>query len=625
MLTLRVTLPLLLLALGCAEMAAPVHDLPPLGGPCNVASGACQLPWPSSAFEVVDTTSPTGVRLDLSDEADFATFWSHLEDEGIDGASSATTILTWSRQGLGGGLPPSAEHSVDAAASIQLVQLPVSEGGAWERIAFQSEQIPSSNGSALLALTPLRPLTPSAHFAVFVTDRVHDAQGNALTAESTFEPLLRHSREDNVDEGAWTHTQALLAFADEQLGLDRESIVQCWDFRTRSIEPVVADLRGMVEQQGARLAAAEPRATIVADEVSDGLRRIDLRFPVPVWRVGPHGPLLRDELGAPRWETEVEIRGIVLVPDTATAVDPAQLVIFGHGLGADASLMVPTIRSFDLHSGPYAVALIDWDLHGDRGRGLQDILTITTDLEMRTFADALLQSLADVPVLEHEVRALGLPITAAPPLYLGQSLGAFLGVPLAAAYGDLSGVALNVGGGGLGTVLRLGTVIETIGLRAGIEDLAAADPAEDLPEDLAYTTLLVMSQLGLDPADPLSYAAFATGEGLVQRSGQPPPILLQESLGDGIVPNLATDSLARALGLPFALPSPREVPGLSSFSSPSCGEFPSALTVWDYSEVPFEAHLLLEDDGARTQIERWFASVVDGSPSIVFEGQSCGN
>lgn len=614
--------PLLLsISWGCVPEPPPLWELQAAPQECNDANAACVLPWPSSAFEVADPSSATGVRLELSDEADFATFWSHVSADEPDGASPNSPILAYSPLGLSGGFPASALASVAEGASIQLVRLPTSEGDSFERLPFLTEQVHSAEGSALLIVSPSRPLPFAAHIGVFVTRRVRDGRGEGLEPAASFAPFLASERPSDIGEARWDRAQSLLGFAEDELLLPREELAMVWDFHTRSSAQVAGDLLAMLRWADGDLEEPSTPPVVTVDAVEDGLRRVDVHFEVPLWRDGPHGRLLRDGEGAPMPVGTTEIRGIVLLPETE---EEAQLLVFGHGLGAEASLMVPTLKALDLAAGPFAVALIDWDLHGQRGRGVQDVVAITGELEMRAFADALLQSIVDVRYLEHAVRGLDLPISEAGPLYLGQSLGAFLGVPIAGTWPAVRGAALSVGGGGISNVLRLGTVVETLGLRLGIEARAAADPPGDLPMDLAYTVLLVMSQLGLDPADPLSYAALARGvEG---DRGSPVPMLLQESVGDGIVPNPTTDTLARALGLQLATPSVRSIDGLATLPSPACGGAGAALSVWDYSPDGFEAHLLLDDEGAQHQIIQWLRTVAAGggaTAELVFPGQSC--
>ena len=53
-----------LLTTACGGGGSPTIDVP---AECNPLGGVgCVTPWPSSAYLRADTTSPTGVRLDLA-------------------------------------------------------------------------------------------------------------------------------------------------------------------------------------------------------------------------------------------------------------------------------------------------------------------------------------------------------------------------------------------------------------------------------------------------------------------------------------------------------------------------------------------------------------------------------
>jgi hypothetical protein len=119
---------------------------------------------------------------------------------------------------------------------------------------------------------------------------------------------------------------------------------------------------------------------------------------------------------------------------------------------------------------------------------------------------------------------------------------------------------------------------------------------------------MVMSQLALDPGDAIHLAGHWQADPLPSRRVDPPALLLQESLWDGIVPNATSETLARALGLPLAEPSPSVVPLLPTVTTPTCGAPASAMAQWYVSDDDFAAHLAMEDEGVQDQLLRWLAS-----------------
>ena len=120
--------------------------------------------------------------------------------------------------------------------------------------------------------------------------------------------------------------------------------------------------------------------------------------------------------------------------------------------------------------------------------------------------------------------------------FVGHSSGSIVGVPFLAVNTDVITGTLNVGGGGIGDLLRdseaFGPDIEAGLIAAGLT------PGTSLYDDYWRN-----AQTVIDGSDPLSYAADAAANHA---------ILSQKVIDDTHVPNSATDRLVAAMSLPAA-------------------------------------------------------------------------
>ncbi len=578
---------------------ATVGEAPDAGAPdgpvylgCNVVAAPCALPFPSSVLSRHDGAS---VRVDLAG-ADFGGLWAQLGSEAYDGFSPVGPIVTRLPGAPVADVLPFEGDAADAPVRVFRI-----DDGA--RVPVRVEEVRSGD-EALLVITPLRPLERTTRYGVVVTDGLLDpatrtAGMTALMGATPAAPPL---------DALWRAYQRIWATVEGPLGIDRARVVQLWDFHTRSQDGIARDFEEMAAQTQAWIAAHPQRPVPVAKGRAGSRARYEIEVEVPLWRTERGARLHRDDAGRPAPVGTERLRGIVIVPDAATPDAPAYPLIFGHGLAASAELMSRLMEAMELERGPFAVVLFDWDLHGTRGRGTEDIGAIAGALDTPAFATSMLQSAADSLVFTAVAASLGdFPdrgrvVRAAPPVYLGQSLGGLIGAIGATRNPGLRAAALNVTGGGLATVLRSGRVLDVLRLRDRIAGALDEAPLEGLPDELAIVVLVAMAQLGLDAGDPLAHVG-------------PPamPTLVQASIGDGIMPNLATEALARAFDLPLVEPALREVPGLERATAPTGGAPASGLTQFRVSTDDFQAHLALNTAPVQRQAMVWLASFVDAA------------
>ncbi len=599
----------LLLLVGCsAPDALPPSDPTPVFLGCNVITDVCALPFPSSIFLRVDESTHTGLRVDLSGPA-VGALWDKLNAVTHDGFSPVGAIVTFLPARVDPELlPTDASASLSPDAAVWLLEAGHDDGERGRRVPFTSQIIESEQADQrLLIIMPALTLAARRRYAVVVRSALAEASPTMLA-------LLD---DDPPDDDSLT---ALHDYYDDlrDLVADLEvtDVGQVWDFHVRSTEAVTADLRTMVAFNRAWLAQNPPDVTLGEGRaVRNDVLRYDFEFELPIWKADRDSLINRGDDGKPvplRFDTVV---GALLVPPSASTENPVHPVLFGHGLAASAEVMIPILSEMDLDGAGFAAMVVDWDLHGSRGGGINDILAIAGSLNVLAFAGSIQQSAADAivfrEVLEtiHDVPGRGDVLREGAPLYIGQSLGALLGVMVGALEPKFDALVLNVGGMGMSNILRTGDVLQALGLGDRIREAIGETPVAGAALDLTVETLLVTSQLGLDFGEPGIYAPHVLRDRLDDSA--PPAVLLQQSLSDGIVPNATSDALARALGIALIEPVVRPVRAIERADAPTGGTPSSGLSQFRVSDVGFEAHLAMSHTPVQTQALRYLSSFVD--------------
>lgn len=172
-------------------------------------------------------------------------------------------------------------------------------------------------------------------------------------------------------------------------------------------------------------------------------------------------------------------------------------------------------------------------------------------LDIGTAADVLRDPALDLGPLKDAVP--GAKLDASKVAFLGNSLGGIMGSMFAAVDPGLSTFVLNVPGGGL--MIELGSTSPGI---AGSLKLAATLNFGFLKGRFAPShPLLQIIQHIVDPGDPLLYAGHIITDPLTVNGVKNPAknVLQYEVIFDETVSNDANEALARAMGLPLAVPN----------------------------------------------------------------------
>jgi hypothetical protein len=620
--------------LGACTLAPAVGLAKPTSNPelltrdCTELSHECLLPYPSSAFLRVDETTPSGRR--ITAPAALSTLGlDPAEMERADGFSRVTPIVTHLPSGVSAqGLPliddrvAAYTESTADDSPIFVVIADATSARYGERVPFIAEAVESESvvGETLLVITPLEPLAPATRYAVVVTSRVLDRCGDPSSPGETMRALLADSRPAGDLGALWDQTRELRYLAEVELGLAPCEIVELWDFWTRSDEDVTRDLLSMRATVLDWL-STEPTQPVITEITSgvDGSTRFDFTYTGPTFRIDAASGLARDEAGLPVIVGEETLHGILIVPVEATDTSPAVPVTMGHGFGMDGQQMCMLARSTVIARGTYALGCFDWELHGHRGGGASAILDLLVPSSLPSLASVFQQSAVDELVFSEALRVLaddpevGGRVDTSHHLYAGVSMGGVVG-GLATAIDDaMDASVLNVPGGGIVHLVRHSDLFETLGIRGIARSFVESNGSiTGLPVDLEAEVIVVLSQFTLDESDPANWGAHLVAERLV---GGAPPVLIQESMGDGIVPNFTTELLARSAGFPLVAPYLESVPGLEVVTAPTGGSPHHGLTQFYTSQIGYLAHLAFSHASVQAQLFAFFDSVIDEDPS----------
>lgn len=505
-------------------------------------------------------------------------------------------------------LPDSPAASLREDSAVFLLDADPASPTAFRRVPVVVHWQPALGQ---LALRPYdgHPLTPGRRYAAVVTTAVRDDAGMPIGPDPRFAAIRDAAGrpEDPVQAEAYDrYTPVLASLASN--GTPRAEVAALTVFTVQTVAPDMRDARARVWEGEPPVAAVErvvpagdPLDVLlgVPEEDAPGLdvpggvqhRRIGWlihgSFESP-WLISDtpavHGRFRRDAEGAllaPRTER---------VPFTLTlptgGLDRVPLVIFQHGLGAERSAMLSVADA--LAASGVAVLSIDIPFHGLRAvaidpdvrhnygpgegpDGFGDVVGDTITLEFLGIAqtegelpafhpayprDVLRQSAVDLMSAVRLVREgdwgavraepglEGLAFAPDPLGFVGESLGGIVGTVFVASEPEVGAAALVVTGGDLMRLVersaRFGDFFLPILMpKVGLDPAAlepSVYPASFHPELAIVSTLL-------DRGDAMPFApGLAAG---------PTHLLLQMAEHDELVPNSATEALARAAGAPI--------------------------------------------------------------------------
>ncbi len=606
------------LALGLLVSAAACGDDGNTSGiadDCNPLGGqGCMLPWPSMIYAKADTSSPTGFRIAIPRGAmPINVDGVVVEPDGFnrwDGFSAVAPMLAMFPTGVSAqGLPTFKDPDASLAADSPIVFVEISTGA---RIPFFAEvdQNTVEVAKRALIIRPLARLNPKSRYVVGVRSAVKAADGGELPVSPGFAALrdgrgFSHPLFATLQEGAPAMFAAL-----EAAGVPRAELVLAWDFVTVSDDLLRADLTAMraaalpaIGTNGANLAFT---ATAQSNTAST-YRRYLGTFKSPNFLTNGEADssvLQRDASHAPIASGFRDAKFAAVVPTCVQTMPlPRPTIIFGHGLFGSSAEYLEDDFVIQL-AQDHCLIVIAGDFIGLTSRQVALAALAVNDLNRGPqITEKLAQSVIDFIALESVARG---PMAAAPEFqfngapvidpartyYVGGSLGGIMGNTFMAYDPNITKAVLAVPGGNWSMLFERSTAWSLL--------LGAAQGAYVDPE--YYQLNLAMSLgMGFELYDPITTAAHVIKDPLF---GNPVKnILMWYAIGDSLVTNIATEMVAREMGLPMLAPSVKPAWGLPL----AAGPLPNGVTLYDEHPLPLPPDTNVppkEDNGTHSGVNR---------------------
>ncbi len=588
----------------------------------------CLLPWPSSTFLRADPSTATGVAIEVEADslnpADDANAWES------DGFSRVTSVMTAIDTLLDPATVTSPGGDVNGALRLFVASPDHPDYG--DEVPLRLELVTQYRGettTTMIVGDPLALLDPATDYVAVLSDVVRTSTGAEVPTPHVTEVALGLVDPASEDEAALAGYHAPTVMLLEDVGIDPAHVIRAWDFTTRSAED---PRRFLLAVRDASLEALERgEITFVIDDVehhADGDIATVVRGHItglPNFVDGSRD-LVLDAEGMPTTSGTDESPFRVVIP---RGTGDYRTVLFGHGAGGSAN-----DGTFDEALAAQGVAKVGMELTGFHGDVLletiealgQSVLT-----GVRRAVGPLLQAIAQAVVIERALHGeLGDVLSAemlgdaANPhagrrpardgvMWVGGSLGGITGLVVTSVDPDIHYAVLNVPACGW-TQWVTDSVLYAI---------AAFGIRRRNGGEMGAAIALSVAQSEIDALDGASFVDLAREDGDV--------FLVQESMGDNVVPNAGTEYLAivtgaRMVGAPLSpihgIDHTDEVDGASAIT-----QFRAEAT--DLGSV----HGFAANTGNRSgqaameQIEGFLESAWAGTPTVRVpsqcEGGSC--
>ena len=575
------------------------------------------LPWPSNTYTAVDTSTATGLRVHVDPASLIAT--DDVTSVNLaDGFSTVTPIVTGFTAAVG-----SIPVSTDGQGPMRLLvaQHDSPAIGTSVPLRFDVEQAQNDSGAneSFVFGYPLRPLAANADYVGCVLDDLPTTDGTKLTPPRAVEVALGLVEPETLAEAKLAAYHAPTRAVLQKAGIDLHHVLTVWDFTTRDANDPLIRLSAM------RKAALD---AVSSGKVGVTITKVDTSGPAPI-AVAVEGQIT----GLPKFidpmtgsDFTLDASGLPIANGTRSApfrvVIPAgtgdyHFVMYGHGTGGD---YYDTTLDAEIAGAGIAKVGIQYD-----GWTSEDVINTFIGIVKafngtRHATGMLMQALADATAIQSA---------------LGGVLGDALAAPMlgttpnpAAGRKPKSDIVVWTGGS-LGGIMGLVASCADPQVHYGVLNVPGAAWTHYVPKSLIFA---MVSGFLLTPYQGQLNAleAVAQTQGLwdevdgaiwsTQLAGRNTAFLIQESIGDPVVPNPGSEMVAvvthatevGAVIVPIAagVPTATEVDGAS------------AITQYKVvSDQPLEVHGFAAQNtpagnAARSQIASFVASIFAGAPKI---------
>lgn len=591
----------------CTPSSTPAPLALPEG--CNPLLGArdCFLPYPSDVFLVDDETLPSGHRVETRGAAKLQTatgasadITDFLPQDGFSRTPTIVAILA---------APIADEGLAHIFDDPQLSTAPTSttliiDAETGDRIPHIVDLDPRSDDDDRRALL-LRPLLRlrERHRYVVVLQSLRGTDGAVLGAPEGYLRLRDHidvSADEVLAPLAARYEREVFPVLDG-VGVARAQTQLAWDFTTGTDQHAMADMLRMRELVLAELEKNPATVRVFGAQEfvdDDAWRIVSGEVTGPSVMEGDAGPgtlLARDADGRVRLNGTTVTPFIAVIPASVRDdASPGSTVLFGHGFfGGSGEIESGATRG--VLNAAHAVGFaIDWagmssaDVgyvvagvgevvseslrFGERvPQGMANWLTLSAAIKSGAMAEATdgsgrhvfqRQGVGDVVFDDSRLN------------FLGISQGHILGSVMTALNPDVRRIVLQVGGGAFTHMMSRASPFRTY---LALLDFSMGDFLEE-------QKLIATYQRGFDRFDPAQYGGYILNDELAvgpPSQRQAKRVLMHVGIGDDQVPNFASWTHARIVGLPVVQPSARDVPLLQTADAPVEG---SGLVIWDLGD-----------------------------------------
>lgn len=576
------------------ETVTPVADRPagtraPLTSRCDdIEPQSCFLPWPSNRLLTADSSTETGLRVDLA--TDVLPADEELDAlQGADGFSRVTPIVV------------PAPSDADSGQAQGAMRLFVAEPGA----AFGDEVLlrnvwygprRDSTTGALVGYVR-RPMAPNTEHLVVVSEI--DSPTSALKANRLTRVIVGiEDPETQAEMELYAYhapARAILAVQE----IDLEKIARVWDFTTRSKEDPLQPLRDLADAARHAVTSGTASISITTFETRDAGPVAAIARGIIAGLPGPDGSFDAPfRIALPRGEGSYRV------------------VLYGHGAGGNV-----TDASFDELITRAGIAKAGVEVEG------------WTDTTIGSSVAELVR-----PVPGSAVVVQGMMRAQARIAAIHRALEEDLGVMLAAveidgkpnpAAGRIPDMSLPIwAGGSLGGVTGMVYAFVDPRVAGGILNVPGAAFTHWLGGSALYEILaLILEDRYAEVADIQLVSAMAQGvwdvvDGAVWADTRetPPIFAVQISIDDPVMPNVGSEMVATSLNAVHLGGHIVEIPGLDHADIEVKGR--SAVTQFiapgqGANEIHgFTARNTDAARAAQQQFIEFIVSLWDGDPTI---------
>ncbi len=563
---------------------------------CNPLGGnGCITPWPSNLYTVEDSTTVTGIRIDVPDGALPTNADGYAIDpvglNTFDGWSTAAPMIYSYDEGIdGSNLIPNTryEDSVKDISPTTLINM-----ATGERVVHFAEldiREKEKFGRQALYLRPSVRLQPNTRYAVAIRKSLKARDGTEIKIADGFAALLsgKSTKHERLEAHRAAYDEVLTAV--EAAGIPRDDLIVAWDFTTGSDENIRRELLAARDRTLADTGVDGANLSYVLDSdepnLNDEFRRVKGTFTVPLF-LSHDGDfrggisLLRDGAGLPVTDGMHDVRFSALIPLCAMeGTEKVGIIVYGHGLfGDEDQASGGSTRPLAAQMCNIVVGTI---MRGMSERDVPNVLLTLNDFNRADqIFDVLIQGIMNHIALVQAIRGpmgqtlfvnnAGDSIADIDNIsYYGLSQGHIFGATVVAYDPHIKRAALGVGGANYSMMLERSLDWPTY---RTVVIGAYEDP-------LSVAIILNLMQTFWDTTEPINVVSGLPGSPI---PGTPDKqFLLHMAVGDVEVPNISTEYQARTMGIPVLSPAVYKPYGIEEMPGP----LSSALVIFDNGDGP---------------------------------------